>query len=111
MSARPAIPAVASAQRSREAATAPGEPGMEAFTKAAGSAYTRGHVRGFKLGDGSFSLLTNIYELPTHENLDLYWVCGFNPPHPPFSPLTNVYQLDTHEDLHLYWVCGFEMHL
>ena len=84
---------------------------MEAFTKAAGSAYTRGHVRGFKLGDGSFSLLTNIYELPTHENLDLYWVCGFNPPHPPFSPLTNVYQLDTHADLHLYWVCGFEMHL
>lgn len=58
----------------RESCTAPGQPGMEAFSKAVGSEFTRGHVPGFKLGDGSFDLLTNIRELPTHPNLDLYWI-------------------------------------
>merc|ERR1712087_791122 len=58
----------------RELVTAPGYPGMEEFTQQAGSEYTRGHMPGFKLQDGSFDFWTNLRVLPTHKNLPLYWV-------------------------------------
>ena len=84
----------------RELATAPGAPGMEAFTAAAGGdEYTRGHLRapaasaargplpfslpffgpddGFvvprDLGSGRFDLLANLFALPTHETIPMWW--------------------------------------
>jgi len=61
---------------SREVVTAPGAKGMEEFTIAAGSPYTRGHKPGSVIGDGSFSLLENLIAMPTHEILPGYWGCG-----------------------------------
>ena len=46
---------------------------MDEFSKAAGSAYTRGHPPTWKPGDGSFDLLQNIRALPTHVCLPGYW--------------------------------------
>jgi len=62
----------------REIYTAPGTPGMEAFTvAAAGNPYTRGHARGFSLphdvGRGKFDVVANIIAMPTHANLPLWW--------------------------------------
>uniref|UniRef100_A0A7S0IMP8 TLC domain-containing protein n=1 Tax=Calcidiscus leptoporus TaxID=127549 RepID=A0A7S0IMP8_9EUKA len=58
----------------RELVTSPGYPGMEEFTRQAGSEYTRGHAPGFQLQDGSFDFWTSLRVLPTHSNLPLYWV-------------------------------------
>jgi len=49
---------------------------MDEFTKAAGSAYTRGHAVGATVGDGSFDLWANLVAMPTHEILPGYWSCG-----------------------------------
>jgi ceramide synthetase len=66
----------------REIATAPGMPGMEAFTAVAGhngrhDAHTRGHAPGFSVprdvGQGKFDLLANIRALPTHETIPMWW--------------------------------------
>lgn len=57
----------------REVCTAPGHVGMEAFTRAAGSEFTRGHQRGAALGDGSFDLLASLRALPFPPNIPLYW--------------------------------------
>ena len=46
---------------------------MEAFSEAAGSEYTRGHVAGAAFGDGSFNVWANLWALPTHPNLKFYW--------------------------------------
>jgi len=61
---------------SREVVTAPGAYGMDGFTAAAGSPFTRGHSPGAKLGDGSFDLWANLRALPTHATLPGYWACG-----------------------------------
>ena len=57
----------------REVCTAPGVGGMEAFSAAAGSEYTRGHVAGAAFGDGSFDVWANLWALPSHPNLKFYW--------------------------------------
>jgi len=72
---------------SREIATAPGAPGMEAFTSTAShhgrhDAHTRGHAPGFLMprdvGQGKFHLLENIRALPTHETIPMWWTAtGF----------------------------------
>eukprot|EP00327_Prymnesium_parvum_P047640 CAMPEP_0205879670 /NCGR_PEP_ID=MMETSP1083-20121108/15517_1 /ASSEMBLY_ACC=CAM_ASM_000430 /TAXON_ID=97485 /ORGANISM="Prymnesium parvum, Strain Texoma1" /LENGTH=301 /DNA_ID=CAMNT_0053242637 /DNA_START=332 /DNA_END=1238 /DNA_ORIENTATION=+ len=57
----------------REVGTAPGVKGMESFSKAANSDYTRGHMKGGTFGDGSFNVWENLWQLPTHPNLKFYW--------------------------------------
>jgi len=70
---------------SREIATAPGAPGMEAFTATAGhhgrhDAHTRGHAPGFlvprDVGQGKFHLLENIRALPTHAAIPMWWTAS-----------------------------------
>jgi len=65
---------------SREVATAPGVPGMEAFSASVGSEHTRGHPPGYVLdtsyGDGSFDIFANIRALPAHENIPMFWTAS-----------------------------------
>ena len=70
---------------SREIATAPGAPGMEAFSAAAGhnghhDAHTRGHAPGYSVprdvAQGKFDLLANIRALPTHECIPMWWTAS-----------------------------------
>ena len=62
---------------SREAITAPVKWGgslmFDDVRKADGSEYSMGHVKGGALGDGSFDLLTNMWRVPSHEALTLYY--------------------------------------
>jgi len=64
----------------REIGTAPDRAYMAAFTKAAGSAYTRGHAPGYVFGDGSFDLAANVRAMPMIETIPhagyLWW--GFS---------------------------------
>jgi ceramide synthetase len=63
---------------SRELATAPGAPGMEAFTAAAGgNPYTRGHEPGYAwtrdAGKGKFDVFANIRALPFSDLVPMYY--------------------------------------
>ncbi len=64
----------------REVGTQPGEPTLRDFARRTGGEHTRGHPKGWSLGDGSFDVWANWRALPycgTTCGLDFFWESFF----------------------------------